>query len=176
MVVILMGVSGSGKTTVGRLVAGDLGWDFHEGDDLHPQANIEKMSRGIPLTDADRTLWLVEIRELIDDLLRQGRSALITCSALKGAYRDRLGVDRRDVRLVYLKGSYALILARMQARRNHFMKADMLRSQFDALEEPEGVPTFDVSETPRALADGIERALGLDESAAGAEKGATGDA
>jgi len=163
MVVILMGVSGSGKTTVGRLVAGDLGWDFHEGDDLHPQANIEKMSRGIPLTDADRTLWLVEIRELIDDLLRQGRSALITCSALKGAYRDRLGVDRRD-------------LARMQARRNHFMKADMLRSQFDALEEPEGVPTFDVSETPRALADGIERALGLDESAAGAEKGATGDA
>ena len=176
MVLILMGVSGSGKTTVGGLVAGDLGWQFYEGDDFHPPANVEKMRRGIPLTDADRVLWLTALRDLVDDLLRRNVSAVIACSALKYAYRDHLAVERRDVCFVYLKGTYALILARMQARRNHFMKADMLRSQFDALEEPEGVPTFDVNEPPRALADAIERTLGLDNRAAGAEKGSPDEA
>jgi len=161
MIVILIGVSGSGKTTIGQLLAEDLGWQFYEGDDFHPQANIDKMSQGIPLTDADRAPWLAALNRLIRDLIREGRSAVIASSALKQAYRDRLLRDRQDVRVVYLKGDYDLIQKRLQERPGHFMKASLLASQFDALEEPEGVLAVDTTQEPETLVSLIKRELKL---------------
>jgi gluconokinase len=160
MIIILMGVSGSGKTTVGRLLARDLGWPFYDGDDFHPQANIDKMRQGIPLTDADRDSWLTALRRQIDNLIGNHQSAVLACSALKQAYRDRLRGDWPEVRFIYLKGDYALIRRRLRKRRGHFMKADLLTSQFATLEEPQGVPTVDIAQTPEAIVECIKQALG----------------
>ena len=135
-VVVLMGVAGSGKTTVGELLARRLGWEWQEGDALHPPANVAKMSAGTPLTDADRWPWLAAIAAVIDGWRAQGRSGVVACSALKRAYRDILIGDRADVRLVYLQGDRALIEARMAARRAHFMPVALLDSQFATLEPP----------------------------------------
>jgi gluconokinase len=161
MVVVLMGVSGSGKTTIGQLLARDLGWPFYDGDNLHPPDNVEKMRRGLALTDADRDPWLAALRELIADHLRDGRSAIVACSALKQVYRDCLRVDRDGVRFVYLKGNYALLRQRLEARQSHFAKANLLASQFEALEEPQDALTVEVGEEPEAVAGLIRRALGL---------------
>jgi gluconokinase len=133
---IFMGVSGSGKSTAAAHVATRLGWPMIEGDDLHPPANIAKMSQGIPLTDADRKPWLETIAAHIDDWRRAGVQGIITCSSLKRAYRDSLRAGHTDVRFVYLKGSYDLLLDRMQHRTRHFMPPSLLKSQFDTLEEP----------------------------------------
>jgi len=161
MVVILMGVSGAGKTTIGQLLARDLGWPFYDGDDFHPQANIDKMRQGIALTDDDRDSWLAALQRLIRELLRESRSAVIACSALKRSYRDRLLSGEHNVRLVYLKGDYDLIRKRLQKRQSHFMKADLLASQFETLEEPEGALTVDIAQEPGAIVGLIKRALGL---------------
>jgi gluconokinase len=133
---VVMGVSGSGKTTVGELLAKQLGWPFMEGDRLHPPANVEKMRRGTPLTDADRGPWLDRIGEELKGWAAAGKSGVLTCSALKRAYRDRIRSARPDVRFIYIKGSEALIEARVAARRHEYMPASLLRSQFDTLEEP----------------------------------------
>ncbi|MGH2593763.1 MAG: gluconokinase [Anaerolineae bacterium] len=161
MIVILMGVSGSGKTTIGQLLAKHLGWRFYEGDDFHPQANIDKMRQGTPLTDADRAPWLAALNRLIRELVREGRSAVIASSALKQAYRDRLLRDTQDVYVIYLKGDYDLIQKRLQERPGHFMKASLLASQFEALEEPEGVLAVDAAQAPESMVSLIERELKL---------------
>jgi carbohydrate kinase (thermoresistant glucokinase family) len=135
-IAIVMGVSGSGKTTIAQSLADAEGWVLVEGDSLHPAVNIAKMKAGTPLTDEDRWPWLRAIAAKEDELLAAGQSAVVTCSALKRAYRDILIGDRSDVVLVYLRGSKALIGERMQARKNHFMPPALLDSQFATLEEP----------------------------------------
>jgi gluconokinase len=161
MIIILMGVSGSGKTTIGRLLAQDLGWPFSDGDDFHPQANVDKMRKGIPLTDDDRAAWLATLRHHIDTLVGDHRSAVLACSALKQAYRDRLSGGQAEVRFVYLKGDYELIRQRLFARRGHFMSASLLKSQFQTLEEPAEALVIDIAQTPEAAVEQIRRVLGV---------------
>jgi gluconokinase len=161
MILILMGVSGAGKTTIGELLARDLGWPFHDGDDFHPQMNIDKMRRGVPLTDDDRAAWLAALRQLIDRLLQERQSAIIACSALRQTYRKRLQGDDRDIQFVYLKGDPALIRRRLQERQGHFMKAGLLANQFETLEEPHEVITVDVSRAPQAIVKCIKKKFGF---------------
>jgi len=142
---IVMGVSGSGKTSVGKSLAEHLGWDFYDADDFHPPANIEKMADGIPLDDSDRAPWLAALHDLISSSLIQSRPGVLACSALKERYRRRLLEGNADVQLIYLKGSYDLIWSRMIVRKDHYMKPQMLQSQFDALEEPSDALTVDIS-------------------------------
>ena len=162
---IVMGVSGSGKTTVAELIAKRLGWPFMEGDRLHPKANVDKMRQGVPLTDEDRAPWLDRIGEELKRWAAEGRSGVMTCSALKRAYRDRICAARTDVRFVYLKGSPALIEARVAARHHEYMPASLLKSQFDTLEEPApdepGVITVDASASPETEAAAAIAALHL---------------
>ena len=160
MILILMGVSGAGKTTIGKLLARDLDWSFYDGDDFHSRANIDKMREGVPLTDDDRDAWLAALRQLIDQLLHDRRSAVIACSALKQTYRELLKGEDGDVRFLYLKGSYDLIQKRLASRHGHFMKADLLASQFAALEEPNNIPVVEVSAEPLAIVGRIKEALG----------------
>jgi len=136
-ILVIMGVSGSGKSTVAGPLAARLGWTFQEGDALHPPANIAKMKAGTPLTDADRAPWLAAIAAWIDHQAAEGQPGIVTCSALKRAYRDVLAAGREQVLFVYLCGSQALIAARMAARKGHFMPPALLDSQFAALEPPE---------------------------------------
>lgn len=161
MVVVLMGVSGSGKTTIGKMLADDLNWQFHEGDDLHPQSNREKMSRGIPLTDSDRLPWLTSIRRLIERCLARRVSAVIACSALKESYRQMLVVDPAKVKIVYLKGTPELLAQRIANRKGHFMRPALLPSQLDTLEEPRDAITVDISGTPNQIVDAIRRELAV---------------
>jgi gluconokinase len=135
-VVIVMGVSGSGKSTIGALLAARLEAEFDDGDWFHPAANVDKMHKGIPLTDEDRAPWLRAIADFIDAVRRSGGRSVIACSALKRRYREVLIGDRPDVRLVYLKGDEALIARRIATRHEHFMPGALLHSQFEALEEP----------------------------------------
>jgi gluconokinase len=160
MVIVLMGVTGSGKTTVGRLLAEELGWRFDDADDFHPRANVEKMSRGVPLDDEDRRPWLEALRELVRQRLAEGVGAVLACSALKESYRACLLLDER-VRLVYLKGDERLIRARLAGRRGHFMNPALLDSQFDALEEPGPESHFDASAPPAELVRAIRNRLGV---------------
>ena len=141
---ILMGVSGSGKTSVGKLLATRLGWDFYDADDYHPPANIAKMAAGIPLNDDDRTPWLLVLHDLISACLRDNRPGVLACSALKERYRQTLLCGNVHVLIVYLKGTLELIQARMATRAGHYMKTSMLESQFETLEEPTGVFTVDI--------------------------------
>src|SRR6476620_7446907 len=135
-VVIVIGVSGSGKSTVGALLASRLRWEFEDADWFHPASNVDKMHAGIPLTDEDRWPWLAAIAAWIDQTRHSGRHGVVACSVLKRRYRDVLIGDRMDVRLIYLKGDETLIARRIATRHEHFMPQGLLHSQFDALEEP----------------------------------------
>lgn len=161
MIIIVTGVSGSGKTTVGRLLAEELGWLFYEGDDFHPQNNIQKMTQGTALTDEDRIGWLAALSQLIHELDRKNRSAVVACSALKQAYRDVLAGKSAAVRFVFLKGSRDLIRERMKKRHGHYMKADLLESQFAILEEPAQAVAVDIAEHPDLIVQRVKRALRL---------------
>lgn len=154
MIIVVMGVSGSGKTTVSALLAAVLGYQFQEGDDLHPNENVEKMRSGTPLTDVDRLPWLYKVAEEIDSWCDRGESGVLACSALKRSYRDIIIGDRPEVALVYLKGSYDLIRQRVVARHGHFMPAALLDSQFASLQEPtpdEHAITVNVGGTPAEI-------------------------
>jgi gluconokinase len=133
---VVMGVSGCGKTTVGEALAAHLNCPFYDGDDFHSPENVAKMASGVPLNDTDRAPWLASLADLIRDHLARGETAVLASSALKKRYRDQLRVDDR-VRFIFLDGDFDLIWGRMQARQDHYMKAEMLRSQFDALERPD---------------------------------------
>ena len=150
MIVIVMGVAGSGKTTIGTLLAKALGCPFLEGDSLHPPTNIEKMSHGIPLTDADRAPWLAAIRDCIVAAQERGQCLVVASSALKQQYRDFLARGT-NITWVYLKGSPELITSRIQHRREHYMKAGMLPSQFADLEEPRDALVVDICPPPQVI-------------------------
>jgi gluconokinase len=160
MVIVVMGVAASGKTTVGRLLAEELGWTFYDADDFHSRENVEKMSRGLALDDEDRRPWLERLRELMRECLSLGRDAVLACSALKESYRECLLIDGR-VRVAYLEADRELIRGRLTERSDHFMKADMLDSQFAALEEPEPSTHYDASRPPAELVREIRERLGV---------------
>jgi len=163
-IVVVMGVAGSGKTTIASLLADRLQWDLADADSFHPAPNIDKMSRGIPLTDEDRWPWLRAIAAWIDAEREAGRHAVVTCSALKRRYRDVIVGARDDVRLVYLKGDYDLIAQRMLSRHGHFMPVALLRNQFEDLEEPtsdERPIVVTIDRAPPEIVAEIVRSLGL---------------
>jgi len=167
VMIIIFGVSGAGKTTVGKLLARELGWQFLEADDFHPAANIEKMHNGRPLTDEDRWPWLDRLRKQIEQLLSGGENAVLACSALKRAYRDRLRVSD-EVRFVFLRGDYALVEKQLRSRRGHFMNAALLQSQFDDLQEPqadEHALIVALDRGPEEIVEEIEAKLHLAKSA-----------
>jgi gluconokinase len=160
MIIVLFGVSGAGKTTIGRLLAADLGWQFYEGDDFHPSANIEKMRSRISLTDSDRRPWLEKLRALIDECIDRGENAVLACSALKETYRLYLSGDRDQVKFVHLQGDYALVQERLKNRRGHFMNPKLLDSQFATLEEaPGNAIVVAVDQSPAEIVKGIRWAL-----------------
>jgi gluconokinase len=161
---IIMGVSGSGKSTIGALLARHLHWEFEDADWLHPASNVDKMHNGIPLTDEDRGPWLDAVATWIDKMRGSGGHAVVACSALKRRYRDVLIGDRTDVRLVYLKGDETLIARRIAVRHEHFMPRSLLRSQFEALEEPgpdEAPVTVSIEPHPRDIVAQILSALAI---------------
>jgi carbohydrate kinase (thermoresistant glucokinase family) len=158
-VVLLIGVSGSGKTTVGLKLAQRLGWDFADADDFHPPTNIAKMRAGQPLTDDDRAPWLAAIRAQIDATLARGECSVVTCSALKEQYRRVLIPEPARVRMVHLAGEFELLLKRIEQRAGHFMKADLLRSQFETLEPPKDALTIDVARPVDEIVAEIRQAL-----------------
>jgi gluconokinase len=163
VIAIVFGVSGAGKTTVGKLLAEQLGWRFYEADDFHPRANIEKMHSGHPLTDEDRWPWLERLREQITRSLAARENAVLACSALKRAYRERLSVTK-DVKFVFLRGDYARIERQLRKRRGHFMNPALLESQFADLEEPEpdeDAITIELGGTPEELVEKIKAKLHL---------------
>ena len=159
MIIMLMGVCGCGKTTVGELIAEKLGCGFSDADGFHPAANVEKMRAGIPLTDDDRWPWLRTMRAAIDGWQAEGRDHVVACSALKQVYRDILS-PAGDVTFVHLKGSSEVIAARLAARKGHYMNPALLGSQFATLEEPTDAITVDIAKTPEAIADEILVAVG----------------
>jgi gluconokinase len=160
MVVIVMGVVGAGKTTVGRLLAEELGWNFADADDFHPASNVEKIRQGIPLTDADRQPWLDRLRAAIMTWMQDGRSVALACSALKQSYRQQLEVGP-EVRFVYLKGTAGLIAERLRGRKGHFADEHILDSQLADLEEPQSAVTVEISSTPKEIVAEIRQKLGL---------------
>ena len=163
VVIIIFGVSGAGKTTVGKLMARDLGWHFMEADDFHPAANIEKMRSGHPLTDEDRWPWLDCLRKQIERSLSAGENAVLACSALKRVYRDRLRVSD-EVKFVLLRGDHAVVEKQLRTRHGHFMDANLLQSQFDDLEEPqpdENILTVELGRPPEEIVERIKTQLNL---------------
>jgi gluconokinase len=152
--IIVMGVSGCGKTTIGSKLADRLGWKFIESDRFHSKENVQKMASGTPLTDVDRQPWLESLHAALVDCSRDNESVIMACSALKEKYRQILTSGLNSIRFVYLKGNYDLIWNRMQ-RRQHFMKPEMLRSQFEALEEPHDAIIIDISESPGQMIEEI---------------------
>jgi gluconokinase len=161
VVIILMGVSGVGKTTVGKQLARSLGWRFVEGDDVHPAANVAKMAAGLPLTDEDRAPWLELLHGLIAEALARGEDAVVACSALKQRYRQRLTVDPARVRFVYLWAPREVIASRLSLRTGHFMPPSLLDSQFAALEAPEEALQVDVTPGPDEVVATIRERLGV---------------
>ncbi|GAK52190.1 carbohydrate kinase, thermoresistant glucokinase [Candidatus Moduliflexus flocculans] len=159
MILIVMGVSGCGKSTIGQMLADKFNCEFYDGDDFHPAENIAKMSQGIPLNDDDRAPWLRAIQQAIHQLIVEGKDGVFACSALKERYRAILLENNPDTYFVYLKGSYETIWERMSARAGHYMKAGMLQSQFEALEEPANAITVDISGSPETMIAAILKQL-----------------
>ena len=163
MIVIIFGVAGAGKTTVGKLLARELGWRFIEADDFHPSGNIKKIRSGHPLTDKDRWPWLERVRQQIERSLSAGENAVLACSALRRTYRDRLHVSN-EIKFVFLRGDHALVEKQLRSRRGHFMNANLLQSQFDDLEEPqsdENALTIQLGPTPQEIVEEIKTKLNL---------------
>ena len=160
MVVIIMGTTGAGKTTVGTMLAAQLNWQFADADGFHPPANIEKMSHGIPLNDADRAPWLAAMRKAILEWIAVGKNVMLACSALKRAYRDELRPSP-EIKIVYLKGSYALFAERIRQRHGHFAGEGILAGQFADLEEPDDAITIDAAKSPEEIVAGIRKQLGI---------------
>jgi gluconokinase len=158
MIIVLMGVTGSGKTTVGELLARQLSWRFFDGDDFHSAANIQKMSRGTPLSDEDRLPWLNALRETIRATMNRGENAVIACSALRRSYRQRLQIST-EVAFVYLKANASLVRDRLAKRRGHFMNRELVQSQFDSLEEPEAALQINASLSPVEIVQQIRNRL-----------------
>jgi carbohydrate kinase (thermoresistant glucokinase family) len=158
--IVVMGVSGVGKTTIGQMLAAATSLPFFDGDDFHPQANIDKMAAGVPLNDADRQGWLLQLHQLLQaQLLLQG--CVIACSALKQQYRGVLNNGLGDaVVFVYLQGSYEEVLQRLEQRKGHFMQAGLLQSQFDALEPPTDAIVVSITKTPKVIVEEITQYLG----------------
>jgi gluconokinase len=160
MIMIVMGVVGAGKTTVGHLLAEQLGWEFADADDFHPPSNVERIRRGLALTDDDRQPWLARLRSAITQWITEGRNVVLACSALKRSYRRELDAGP-EVRFVYLKGSADVIVARLRSRQGHFADEQILASQFADLEEPEGAVTVEIASTPQQIVAEIRQKLGL---------------
>lgn len=153
---VVMGVTGSGKTTIGTQLAGTLGWPYAEADDFHPRSNVDKMAAGTPLDDEDRRPWLHAIAQWLDQRQQAGEPCVVSCSALKRVYRDLLRDGRPHVRIVYLHGEPELLRARLEARQGHYMKASMLESQLATLEPPaadENVVVVDIDSSPEHIVD-----------------------
>jgi len=161
MVLIVMGVSGAGKTTIGKALASALGWTFVDADDLHPASNIAKMARNEPLTDADRDPWLARVRDVIAGSLAAEASLVVACSALKARYRARLAADDPRVRFVYLNASEEVLARRLADRPRHFAGPGLLASQLASLEEPRDATVVDADGSPAAIVDEIKRRLSL---------------
>lgn len=160
MVILVMGVSGSGKTTIGQALSAQLNWPFVDGDSLHSPANIAKMAAGIPLTDEDRAPWLKSLHDLIEGWSTSGGNGIIASSALKEKYRKML-VTSSDVKIVYLRGDYNLIYSRMEHRPGHYMKPEMLQSQFAALEEPTDALVVDIDASVEQIVSSIRQRLAI---------------
>lgn len=158
MIVIVMGVAGTGKTTIGSLLATELGWDFADADDLHPRSNVEKIRQGIPLSDEEREPWLDRLRQAIDHWIAEGKNVVLACSALKRAYRSRLCAGPQ-VRFVHLVGSSKLIAERLRSRHGHFAGEAILASQLSDLEEPETAITVEITNTPEHIVAEIRKRL-----------------
>jgi carbohydrate kinase (thermoresistant glucokinase family) len=170
-IIIIMGVAGSGKTTIGSMLAHELGWEFYDGDDFHSESNRAKMSLNIPLTDDDRAEWLLSLRKLIKENIRLEHSIVLACSALKNSYRDILSSKEEnasgrtpsqrhlfeEVKFIYLRGTYEQIEARLRERTGHFMSAEMLTSQFDILEGPRDALIVDITHTPQEIISVIRK-------------------
>ena len=161
MLIIITGVSGVGKTTIGKLLSENMGWTFYEGDDYHTDVNLAKMRNGTPLTDDDRWPWLDALRTKISEIVLHEKDAVLSCSALKESYRMRLGSGLKDIVFVYLRGDYQLVLKRIYARVGHFMSADLLVSQYSDLEEPQNGIIVDAALEPMAIINYLKRALSL---------------
>jgi len=159
MIIIVMGVSGSGKSTIGKLLADSLEWEFSDADTFHSPENVEKMRCGIPLSEADRMPWLQDLQTAIKHWLQENKNVVLACSALKDSYREFLVLDSDRIKLVYLKGSYELIRARLQERSNHYMNEKLLGSQFNTLEEPLDTISMDVAQPPQIIVQNIRTAL-----------------
>ena len=155
-----MGVAGCGKSTIGSMLAHELGWDFYDADDLHSESNRIKMAQNIPLTDEDRAGWLDSLRSLIGQNIQNEKPIVLACSALKKSYRNILMINDQ-VEFIYLRGTYEQIEARLLQRSGHFMSAKMLASQFDILEEPHDALTIDITHTPQEIISIIRKGLGL---------------
>jgi gluconokinase len=160
VIILMMGVSGAGKTTIGKLLASTLGWEFADADDYHSATNIEKMRSGIPLTDADRAPWLEKLRDLIASWIGEGKNAVLACSALKQEYRDFLRIGP-EVCIVYLQATPEVLRQRLRARRGHFMTEALLTSQLDTLEEPKDAVVIDADGDPEEVVAKILARLNL---------------
>ena len=164
MIILVMGVAGSGKTTLAKALAKHLGWEFQEGDDFHPLANIDKMKAGMPLSDSDRMPWLDNVRSWIDGKLAEGRSGVITCSALRRAYRTYLGLGREGIQIVFIGGNTGIIEDRLRGRSGHYMPPSLLPSQLEILEPPmedEKPILVDVGMTTDAQIEVVRRHLSI---------------
>ena len=161
MLIIITGVSGVGKTTIGKLLSENMGWTFYEGDDYHTDVNLAKMRNGTPLTDDDRSPWLDALRTKISEIVLHEKDAVLSCSALKESYRMRLGSGLKDIVFVYLRGDYQLVRNRISARVGHFMSADLLVSQYSDLEEPQNGIIVDAALEPMEIINYLKRALSL---------------
>jgi gluconokinase len=160
MIVIVMGTTGSGKTTIGSLLGKRLGWEFVDADDFHPPANVEKMKHGIPLTDTDREPWLKALHDKIVEWTAGKHNVVLACSALKQSYREGLRAGS-EVKFVYLKGTYELFSRRVLTRKGHFAKQDLIASQFAALEEPTDAIIADASDSPEEIVSEVRKQLGI---------------